>query len=284
MYTIVASSSGKGFVLNNAAPRSKSDQYEIIKQGNKLGIRELVSNEFLASPLLFSEWNNGAFADIQAALDALESLIFPDPSGGGGSGGDASAANQLTQISELQELVTLMTDLYAEQRVDFELKAVEDSNGDVFLLRITFNELTGTYGIDYIDAQGNPATPVGTTSFLNPNAILVTLNDNILQLTDVVDLLTGSLYTSGSVLSTNDTFTRVQDKIVDLTSLNEFKEITLIFHGAGGVYNGINVYDGRVYTFKVENGFILNNDIVTIPTTTSPVTGLLGIEIMYLGK
>ncbi len=225
-----------------------------------------------------------------ATLRVLERLqcginaLVKKSSGGGGGGGDASASNQLSQIQELGNIVTLLTDLYSEQRIDFEVKVVEDFNGDTFLLKIVWDDETGTYSYSYIDSQGNVATPQQPTKFLSPNDILTTLNDNIIQLTEVLDILTGSLYTSGSILSTNDTFTRVQDKVIDLTSLNSFKEITLLFNGNGGTYNGTNVFDGRVYTFKIENGFILNNDIVTVPTTVSPVTGLLGIEVIYIGK
>lgn len=107
---------------------------------------------------------------------------------------------------------------------------------------------------------------------------------SIEKISEDLEKFLGEEYTSGSFLNTDDTNTQVQQKVITETGLSEFKEITLIFHGTGGNYGGVNAYDGRVYIFKIENGFITNNDQVAVPTTVSPVTGLLGIEITYIGK
>jgi len=124
------------------------------------------------------------------------------------------------------------------------------------------------------------------------NSTLTEIKDNTLsqqlssieKISEDLEKFLGEEYTSGSFLNTDDTNTQVQQKVLTETGLSEFKEITLIFHGIGGDYEGVNAYDGRVYTFKVENGFITNNDEVLVPTTVSPVTGLLGIEILYIAK
>jgi len=86
MYTITHSPSKNGFVLNGAAPRTKSDQYELVRQGEKIGIREVVSNEYAAAPRHYSEWNNGAYGSIELALNALELLTQPVGGSGGGAG------------------------------------------------------------------------------------------------------------------------------------------------------------------------------------------------------
>jgi hypothetical protein len=124
------------------------------------------------------------------------------------------------------------------------------------------------------------------------NTTLTEIKDNTLsqqlssieKISEDLEKFLGEEYISGSFLNTDDTNTQVQQKVITETGLSEFKEITLIFHGTGGNYGGINAYDGRVYIFKIENGFIINNDEVTVPTTLSPITGLLGLEITYIGK
>ena len=95
MYTIIESSSGNGFVLNGAAPRTKSDQYELVRQGEKIGIREVVSNEYVAAPRHYSEWNSGAYGSVELALDALE--LLTQPVGGSGGGSADSVAGTYSQ-------------------------------------------------------------------------------------------------------------------------------------------------------------------------------------------
>ena len=79
--------------------------------------------------------------------------------------GLATEATQLLVLSTLQSL-------FAEQKVDFELKCVEDANGDIFQLRISVDEPSGVYTVDYIDATGAVATPVAPIQFCSPNDLL----------------------------------------------------------------------------------------------------------------
>ena len=80
----------------------------------------------------------------------------------------------------------VLTSLLNENKIDFELASVEDSNGDIFKLVFEKDETTGATTISYIDAQGNAATPVGTVNFLNPVSVLTQLLAELqnLNLTD----------------------------------------------------------------------------------------------------
>jgi len=80
----------------------------------------------------------------------------------------------------------ILTNLLNENKIDFELASVEDSNGDIFKLVFEKDETTGNVTVSYIDAQGNPATPVGTVNFLNPVSVLTQLLTELqnLNLTD----------------------------------------------------------------------------------------------------
>lgn len=76
MYTINISPSSKGFELNGAAPRPRGEQYIVLRFGEKIAIREVVSNEMIASAKHFSEWNNGGYPDVLTALYAIEDIVY----------------------------------------------------------------------------------------------------------------------------------------------------------------------------------------------------------------
>jgi len=101
-----------------------------------------------------------------SALNAIVQLL--NGIGGGGGG----LATEVT----LQAVLTVLTDLFSEQRIDFELKCIEDDNGDTFLLRVRWDEnAPGGYSIDYIDATGAVATPVAPLKLCSPNEILANI-------------------------------------------------------------------------------------------------------------
>lgn len=82
MYTITHSPSKNGFVLNNSAPRPKSSQYELLRQGDKVGIKEMLSNEYVAAPMHFTKWNKGEYLTVDALLTALDLFVYPSNVGG----------------------------------------------------------------------------------------------------------------------------------------------------------------------------------------------------------
>tara|TARA_R110002020_G_C16189245_1_gene765408 strand:- start:467 stop:973 length:507 start_codon:yes stop_codon:yes gene_type:complete len=82
MYTITHSPSKNGFVLNNSAPRPKSAQYELLRQGEKVGIKETASNEYVAAPMHFTKWNDGIYSTVDELLTALDLFVYPANVGG----------------------------------------------------------------------------------------------------------------------------------------------------------------------------------------------------------
>lgn len=78
-----------------------------------------------------------------------------------------------------------------QKQKDFEMLKVRDANGDIFALRATFNETSGTYSYDYIDAQGNVAIPVNPLEFLNPDNLLTLIYQSLLPIqgTDTPDII-----------------------------------------------------------------------------------------------
>lgn len=90
-------------------------------------------------------------------------------------GGGATEATLLLVLSTLQNL-------FNEQKIDFELKCVVDSNGDTFQLRVLADEPSGSYTIDYIDATGAVASPVGAITFCNPDTLLNSILSELITL------------------------------------------------------------------------------------------------------
>lgn len=89
--------------------------------------------------------------------------------------GDCSTFKSDNQLlcEMLEQLVILSGG--AGSGLDFELRTVKDAFGDLFQLRMRLDEGTGTYTIEYIDANGVVATPVAPVEFLDPTAVGVTL-------------------------------------------------------------------------------------------------------------
>lgn len=110
MYTIIPSTSGSGFILNGAAPRPKGEQYEILKFGEKIAIREIVSNEMIASSKHFSEWNNGAYGDVDSAIADIESIIF--------SGDSAILGDILAEIQTTNDILVNQTNVLLQEILD----------------------------------------------------------------------------------------------------------------------------------------------------------------------
>ena len=85
-------------------------------------------------------------------------------------------------------------------------------------------------------------------------------------------------------MSTEVTEKTAKDLALEETGFSDYKELTFIFHGIDGSYGSIPAYDGRVYTFKVEEGSVDPTQLIKTPTTVSPVTGLQGVEIIYIAN
>jgi hypothetical protein len=99
-------------------------------------------------------------------------------------GGAVAPPGGLATEITLQAVLTVLTDLFSEQRIDFELKCVEDGNGDIYLLRVTWDEnAPGGYTIDYIDAAGNVVVPVAPLKICSPNEVLQNILTEIQKLT-----------------------------------------------------------------------------------------------------
>lgn len=144
----------------------------------------------------------------------------------------SSLTNKVDGVSlestQLQVLNTL-TNLLAENKLDFEIKSVKDANGDVFQLRGSLNEETGVYTWDYIDAEGNVATPVTPVEFLNPDALLTaiqttletidTVLDNIKIDTANLDVALSTRAADATVVATNNLLTII-DAVLDNIKLD----------------------------------------------------------------
>jgi predicted nucleic acid-binding Zn-ribbon protein len=125
------------------------------------------------------------------------------------SGGVAPPGGLATEVT-LQGVLTVLTDLFSEQRIDFELKCIEDANGDIFLLRVRWDEnAPGGYTIDYIDAAGNVATPVAPLKLCSPNELLAEIR-NLLTSLDGKDFATQT-----TLSELNDKFNTLGQKASD---------------------------------------------------------------------
>jgi hypothetical protein len=95
-----------------------------------------------------------------------------------------------TEATLLQVSTTLQQILAQEQAdFDFEIKLVEDANGDIFVWVLSKDQQTGTPTVSYLTVTGTPATPVFPVEFLNPDvalnsilAELMTANSKLLDL------------------------------------------------------------------------------------------------------
>jgi hypothetical protein len=124
---------------------------------------------------------NVDFTPVINELNALEALLTTL------TGVDYSTETTLQSVlNAITANGNVLTNLLNENKIDFELASVEDSNGDIFKLVFEKDETTGNVTVSYIDAQGNPATPVGTVNFLNPVSVLTQLLTELqnLNLTD----------------------------------------------------------------------------------------------------
>lgn len=205
--------------------------------------------------------------DIDSLFDLFKTnKLFSSESSGGGGAAGATEANQVLQIQELQQIVTLFTDLYAEQRIDFEVKQVEDSNGDIFLLRITWDENNSTYTIDYVDAQGNSATPVGVIKFLSPNALLQNVINVLTELKDNelnnIDASNSNILSKVTSIdnNTNEIETKLQTIIDDKAT--EAKQDIIIQKLENGLFEEIPAW------------------VIDVSTSTGlyPFTSTIGVE------
>jgi hypothetical protein len=137
----------------------------------------------------------------------------------------SSGVSNLSLESTQQQVLLTLTNLLAENKLDFEMKSVKDANGDVFQLRGTLDEETGVFVWDYIDADGNVATPATPVEFLNPDGLLsaietelidqgLTLDSSLVEL-QAINTNTDQLET---LLTTIDTV--LDNSLVQLQAIN----------------------------------------------------------------
>lgn len=88
---------------------------------------------------------------------------------------NAALGGGLATEATLQSVLATLTSLLAEQRLDFEVKCIQDSNGDKYLMRISWDDAADTYTVDYIDGTGAVVVPVGAIEICSPDVLLQTI-------------------------------------------------------------------------------------------------------------
>lgn len=160
------------------------------------------------------------------------------------AGGGAGLATETTQLNVLSTL----TDILGEQQIEFSVKCIEDANGDIYLLRIRWDEdAGGGYTYDYIDAAGNVVVPVAPLKICDPNALL-----NAIQV-----LLTGSTRTHNTVVSSG----------AGSVPVGSVRGSVLNIGNASGTWNGVSLPAG----VSIPWGAADNND--TYNTIAYDATG-----------
>lgn len=155
-----------------------------------------------------------------------------------GTGGTPPLPPDAATETTLTAVLAVLTDLFSEQRIDFEVKCVEDGNGDIYLLRIRWDEATGSYTYDYIDEAGNVVVPVPPVKFLSPNQLLQAIVAE-LQTLNTVDF------------ATETTLSAIETLITSLDGKDYATETTL-----GTIVTLLTSLDGKDYSQEVTQLFV----------------------------
>jgi len=75
----------------------------------------------------------------------------------------------------LNDILTAVGTLVTENKIDFELAAVKDSEGTVWQMVFEKDEATGAINVKYIGADGTPGAVVGGVTFLDPILVLTNI-------------------------------------------------------------------------------------------------------------
>lgn len=94
----------------------------------------------------------------------------------------APPGSGLATEATLLTVANTLSQILVEDQLDFELKAVEDANGDIYQLRGVLDEATGTYVWDYIDSSGAVASPVLPVQFVNLSGLLGAIESELVTL------------------------------------------------------------------------------------------------------
>jgi len=158
------------------------------------------------------------------------------------AGGGAGLATEATQLNVLSTL----TDILGEQQIEFSVKCIEDANGDIYLLRIRWDEdAGGGYTYDYIDAAGNVVVPVAPLKICDPNALLNAIVTE-LQTLNSTDFATETTLTAIQVLLTGATRTHntVVSSGAGSVPVGSVRGSVLNTGNASGTWNGVSLPAG----------------------------------------
>lgn len=195
---------------------------------------------------------NYEFRTLQVLGEILNSLS----SSGGSSGG----ATETT----LSQVLTTLNNLYSEQRLDFETRSVKDSLGNIYLMRISWDDSANSYAIDYIDGSGSVVTPTAPIQIYNTDGILTSILTELQKLTspNTVSFIEDATPSNAGTITGGT-----------------YKNISIQFYGNGGLFEGVAVEDGKVISMK-NKGLITNNLSYTVPNTASAIDGTTRVTIL----
>jgi len=210
--------------------------------------------------------------DIQARTNDEVLLLHILKRLGGLTGSDAGLATEATQLNVLSTL----TDILGEQQIEFSVKCIEDANGDIYLLRIRWDEdAGGGYTYDYIDAAGNVVVPVAPLKICDPSALLNAIVTE-LQTLNSTDFATETTLAAIQTLltGTSKTINTIQATTNGSTTAG-VKSVSLFFRGNGGTLDGMPVPNQYIANFEVTKP----EDILPAIPYTVPTSGLSEILI-----
>lgn len=199
---------------------------------------------------------NYQFRSLQVLGEILNSLA----SSGGSSGSSSGGATETT----LSQVLTTLNNLYSEQRLDFETRSVKDSSGNIYLMRISWDDSADSYTIDYIDGSGSVVTPTAPIQIYNTDGILTSILTELQKLT-----------IPETVSFTEDSTPSNAGTIAGGT----YKKVSIQFYGKGGLFEGVAVEDCKVISIK-SKGLITNSLSYTVPNTASAIDGTTRVTIL----
>ncbi len=154
----------------------------------------------------------------------------------------APPGSGLATEATLLTVANTLSQILVEDQLDFELKAVEDANGDIYQLRGVLDEAAGTYVWDYIDSSGAVASPVLPVQFVNLSGLLGAIEAELITL-NATDFATAAnqalaiaelqtLVTQTSGVATETTLASILAEMVTLNTVDFATETTLAGLGA----------------------------------------------------
>lgn len=145
----------------------------------------------------------------------------------------APPGSGLATEATLLTVANTLSQILVEDQLDFELKAVEDANGDIYQLRGVLNEATGTYVWDYIDSSGAVASPVLPVQFVNLSGLLGAIQAELLDIGITLDaiqveqlaqglsldsVVTNTLNTANGITAANVSLNDIENELIALNN------------------------------------------------------------------